>query len=128
MPEQIRILVAEDDTSLRQVICEALSRTGSIVLEARSGVEALRHLADEQPDIVILDMRLPQVSGDEILKTIYANPDYARTRVLVLTASATFNPRILRPDDQYLMKPTHMSSILTVVRDFLSDLSVCSSP
>jgi DNA-binding response OmpR family regulator len=73
-------------------------------------------------------MRLPQVSGDEILKTIYANPDYARTRVLVLTASATFNPRILRPDDQYLMKPTHMSSILTVVRDFLSDLSVCSSP
>lgn len=128
MSDKTRILVAEDDTSLRQVICETLSRTGSIVFEAKSGVEALRYLADEQPDIVILDLRLPQVSGDEILEFIYAHPCYARTRVLVLTASATFDPRILRSDDQYLMKPASMSSILTVVREFLSDLSVCSSP
>jgi CheY-like chemotaxis protein len=124
MSEENRILVVEDDTSLRQVVCETLYRTRSTVLEARSGVEALRLLTTEQPDVVILDLRIPQVSGDEILKTIYANPRFAKTRVLVLTASAYFDPRILRPDDQYLTKPAPMSSILTVVRDFLSDLSV----
>lgn len=124
MSEETRILVVEDDTSLRQVICETLSRTHSTVLEAQSGVEAIKFLTAEQPNVVILDLRIPQVSGDEILRTMYANPRFARTRVLVLTASAYFDPCILRPDDQYLTKPAPMSSILTVVRDFLSDLSV----
>ncbi|PJF27035.1 MAG: hypothetical protein CUN53_05570 [Phototrophicales bacterium] len=128
MSEKILVLVAEDDTSLRQIICESLSQIGLVVLEAKSGTEALKLLTDKRPNIVLLDMRLPQISGEEILEIIYAHPDYARTRVIVLTASATFDPRILRPDDQYLMKPVPMSSILAVVRDFLSDLSVCSSP
>jgi DNA-binding response OmpR family regulator len=84
----------------------------------------LNSSAPSSPNIVILDLRLPQVSGDDVLKHIYTNPAYANTRVLVLTASARFDPSVLRPDDQYLIKPVAMSSILSIVRDFLSDLSV----
>jgi CheY-like chemotaxis protein len=118
------ILVVEDDAALRQVICRTLSRTGSTILEAQSGAEALELISAEQPDIVILDLRLPQMSGSDVLKHIYADPAHANTRVLVLTASTSFDPSILRPDDQYLIKPAPMSSILTVVHSFLSDLSV----
>jgi DNA-binding NarL/FixJ family response regulator len=86
MSEQIRVILADDHAVVRQGIRRFLEEAGDIdvVAEASDGAEAVRLVEEHRPDVAVLDIRMPEVTGVEATRRIKARfPD---TRVLVLTA------------------------------------------
>jgi two-component system phosphate regulon response regulator PhoB len=103
-----RVLVVEDEPDIAALIAYQLTREGLRVETAASGTEALTAVGREVPDLVVLDRMLPGVSGDEVLRTLRADPATSGVPVLVLTARREQEERIegfeLGADD-YLTKP-----------------------
>jgi two-component system phosphate regulon response regulator PhoB len=106
--ETPRVLVVEDEPDIAALIAYQLTREGLRVETAASGTEALTAVGREVPDLVVLDRMLPGVSGDEVLRTLRADPATSGVPVLVLTARREQEERIegfeLGADD-YLTKP-----------------------
>ncbi len=84
----IRVVVAEDQHIIRQGICKLLEDLGEIQVigEADNGVDAIRHIRQLQPDVVILDISMPQMDGIDVLKQI--RDDSPRPRVVILSIHA----------------------------------------
>jgi two-component system response regulator (stage 0 sporulation protein F) len=68
--EQRTVLIADDDDDSREMLAILLEQEGWIVKEARDGKEALEKLVTEQPDLLILDNRMPEITGVEVYQTI----------------------------------------------------------
>ena len=81
-----RILSIEDDASIQQVISVALNLEGHEVHYAFSGSEGYQKVFSVRPDLVMLDMMLPGMSGAEVLKALHSHPDLKGIPVLVMTA------------------------------------------
>jgi signal transduction histidine kinase/CheY-like chemotaxis protein len=79
------VLVIEDDPTARDLTVRALSRLAFNVQVASSGAQGLQMIADSRPDLVVLDIHLPDISGWEVLSRLKASPEYARLPVLVVT-------------------------------------------
>jgi two-component system, OmpR family, response regulator VanR len=77
------ILVADDDPVVREVWAEALSQAGYHTVQARDGREALRLMPKILPDLMILDLRMPGLSGNEVLQQLRERSDLSRIPVLV---------------------------------------------
>jgi PAS domain S-box-containing protein len=83
-----RILVVDDEMANRYALSRVLLQAGYDVVEAATGTEALRLVNECRPDLILLDVKLPDISGYEVCRRIKGNPDTAT--VLVLQISATF--------------------------------------
>lgn len=81
--EPKKILIVEDDTVLLQMLANVLRQHDFIVFEAQNGIEGIAHLKSDSPDLVLLDIDMPQMGGLFMLKTIRANGD--KTPVIMLT-------------------------------------------
>lgn len=81
-----RVLLIEDEPNIAEAIRFILSRDGWEVMVEENGAQALPRVADVKPDLVILDLMLPGMSGLEILSSLRANPETEALRVLMLTA------------------------------------------
>jgi DNA-binding response OmpR family regulator len=81
-----RVLLIEDEPNIAEAIRFILSRDGWDVTVEENGAQALPRVADVKPDLVILDLMLPGMSGLEILSSLRANPATEALRVLMLTA------------------------------------------
>ena len=86
MDDKIRVILADDHKMVREGVRQFLEESGEIevVAEAGDGAEALRLVESHQPDVAVLDIRMPQVSGVEATRWI--KESYPQVRVLVLTA------------------------------------------
>lgn len=82
----MNILIVEDSRFLRLANERALAKAGHNVISASDGEEGLRLAAERHPDLVILDMLLPKISGPEVLRAIRANTEIGKTPVMVLTS------------------------------------------
>lgn len=80
------ILVVDDDPDIRILVNKALSQDGHIVIEAASGEEALALIDKQVPDLLVLDLLMPEQGGLEVLKVLRSRPATAELPVLVLTA------------------------------------------
>jgi CheY-like chemotaxis protein len=88
MPEkQKKVLVVEDDQTMREIVVHKLSSVGLMVVEASDGKEAINQWQREQPDIVLLDLMLPELDGFKVLETMRKNHEttVANTPVIVLS-------------------------------------------
>ena len=85
------VLVVEDSKFLRIATERALSKAGFLVITAADGEEALQVANAKLPDIILLDMMLPKVSGPEVLKALKANPATMHIPVIVLTSLSKAN-------------------------------------
>jgi DNA-binding NtrC family response regulator len=83
------ILIVDDDADFRESLSETLEDLGHDAIVVPSGAAALRVLAQEQVDAVIVDYRMPDMDGIELLKAVRARPTLARIPVAMLTAHAT---------------------------------------
>jgi DNA-binding response OmpR family regulator len=111
------VLVVEDERDIRELLRRYLDRAGLAVLTAGTGAEALRALESTGPDLVLLDLGLPDIDGTEILET--ASPE---TPVVVLTARASVHDRIegLRHGaDDYVVKPFSPTEVVLRVQAVL---------
>ena len=93
-----KVLLVEDSKFLRMANEHALSRAGYEVSTAADGEEALRVVNDKRPDIILLDMMLPKISGLEVLRALKANPATSDIPVIVLTSLSQTNEEKLRSE------------------------------
>lgn len=114
-----RVLVVDDEPTVRQVLAAYLDRDGFQVSEAADGTTALRAVASEPPDLVLLDLMLPGVDGLSVLSSIRGNTDIP---VILLTARAEEGDRILGLEmgaDDYVVKPFSPREVVARVRTVL---------
>lgn len=120
---QIVILNVDDDEAMRYAKSRVLRTAGFSVLEAATGREALRLLREVYPDLALLDVKLPDMNGIELARTIKADAALART--LVLQTSATFveggdRVRALEGGaDSYLVQPAEPEELIANVKALL---------
>ena len=86
-----RVLVVEDSKFLRIANERALHKAGYDVSTAADGEEALRVANDKRPDVILLDMMIPKISGPEVLKALKANPATVGIPVIVLSSLSQRN-------------------------------------
>src|SRR5271163_4038066 len=98
VPANSKVLLVEDSKFLRIANERALSKAGFQVAAAADGEEALRVANDQLPDIILLDMLLPKLSGPEVLKALKANPATRAIPVIVLTSLSQKNEEKLLHD------------------------------
>jgi DNA-binding response OmpR family regulator len=114
-----RILLVDDEPRIREVVANYLRRDGYVVETAADGAIARRHLAEFQPDLVVLDLMLPAVSGLDILTEIRRTGDLP---VIVLTARAEEPDRVAGLElgaDDYVVKPFSPRELVARVRTVL---------
>ena len=115
----MKILVVDDDLELLGLIGFALRQAGYLVVEAADGGAALATFQREQPDLVILDVNLPVVSGFEVCRRIRAE---ATTPIMLLTVRSGEEDQVRGLDggaDDYLTKPFSPRTLLARVRALL---------
>lgn len=115
-----KILVADDEKALRLLISGTLEIGDYDILEADNGIEALELVKKEKPDLVILDVMMPGMTGYEVCKRIKTNPDIADTKVLILTAKGQQSDKEAAWEalaDFYLAKPFSPMDLLSMVKE-----------
>lgn len=118
-----KILIVDDEEDIRELIAVNLMREEQYqLLEAADGLEALRQANDERPDLVILDLMLPQMDGLTVYKNLRENALTAKIPVIMLTARGRLEEKIegleLGADD-YLSKPFSPKELMLRVRNLL---------
>ena len=83
-----RVLLVEDDRFLRRACEVSLRQRGFVVTTAADGEEALRNVRAEPPDLILLDLLMPKMTGIEVLKTLRAEEATREIRVLILSNSS----------------------------------------
>ena len=116
-------LVMVDDVPLNLlVVTKMLTRFNFRIRTAANGVEALEKMAEEKPDLVLLDILMPQMDGFEALQRIRSNPDTKDTRVVILSALNSTEDIVkgfnLGAND-FITKPIIMEKLISCVSDQL---------
>jgi two-component system phosphate regulon response regulator PhoB len=117
-----RVLVIEDEEDLQEVIEWNLRQTGYEVLGTRSGREGLRLIREERPDIVLLDLMLPDLSGTEVCKTLKQDPATRHIPVIMVTAKGDELDRVVGFEigaADYVVKPFSVRELMLRVRAVL---------
>ncbi|HLC49152.1 MAG TPA: response regulator [Candidatus Andersenbacteria bacterium] len=81
----VKILIIEDDTFIVSVVKKRLDKEGYDISTAKDGVQALEHLKNEVPDLILLDVVMPGINGFEVLKKIKADPRYDNMAVIIFS-------------------------------------------
>ncbi|MGL5930941.1 MAG: response regulator transcription factor, partial [Dermatophilaceae bacterium] len=114
-----RVLVVDDDATIRRTLRINLRARGYDVEEVGTGADALETVADAPPDLIVLDLGLPDVDGVEVLRRIRAT---SRLPVVVLSARHESDDKVEALDegaDDYVTKPFGMDELMARVRSAL---------
>jgi DNA-binding response OmpR family regulator len=113
------VLIADDEPNIVISLEYLLQREGYHVLVARDGQEALDAVDLMRPDLVLLDVMLPKVSGFEVCQKLRANPALNRMRILMLTAKGRdveMSKGMALGADAYITKPFSTQDLLAQIR------------
>jgi CheY-like chemotaxis protein len=116
-----RVLVVDDDANIRRMIVAALRREGYDFVEAPNGKEALDLMRDDRPDVVVLDLMMPILSGWDVLQAREQDP--ALLTIPVIVVSANRDPELASAVDKgicaFLPKPFDIGALSALVRSCL---------
>jgi len=113
---QQTILVVDDEPQLRRVMRATLTELGYIVIDAKTGEEALEKLHQDAPDIILLDLNMPGIGGLETCRAIRSGSD---TPIIVLSVRNTERDKVEALDagaDDYITKPFGIQELLARIR------------
>jgi DNA-binding response OmpR family regulator len=117
-----RILIVEDDPDIAELVARFLDKAGFITERANSGREALQSITGRPPDLVVLDLMLPQIDGLEVCRMIRSHESTDAIPIIMLTARAEESERIVGLElgaDDYLAKPFSPNELVARVRALL---------
>lgn len=126
-----KILVVEDEPDIRKLVNYNLAQERFRVLEAEDGEQALKIIQRDKPDLVILDLMLPGLSGMELCKILRERSETEKLPVLMLTAKAGEADRIIGLEmgaDDYLAKPFSPRELVARVRAILRRVESAKQP
>jgi two-component system, NtrC family, response regulator PilR len=116
MKEYVKILVTDDEPLMRNLLLKILESEGYQVAMASSGAEALEHLQKEKFDLLLSDVKMPGISGFELLKKVKA--EYQDMAVIMMTAygeAFSIKQALIDGADEYITKPFKNHEISLIV-------------
>ena len=122
MAIQGRVLVVEDNTLNLKLVRDVLQHAGFDVVEARSGEDGIARALECQPDIILMDLQLPDIDGTQAMRTIKEGPIGSTIPIVALTAFAMSKDReraLRNGFDGYLIKPISVRDLPGQVAEFL---------
>ncbi len=117
-----KILVVDDEPDAVELVSFNLKAAGFDVVTAADGAEALKRAKEYQPDLLVLDVMLPEVDGLEVCKIIRRDPSVAHIPIIMLTAKAAEIDRVLGLElgaDDYVTKPFSPRELVLRIRKIL---------
>jgi len=118
-----KILVAEDDLVTQQILAMRLEINDFQVVAVADGEEALNKAKEEKPDLIILDLMLPKISGFEVCRMLKFDDDYKNIPIIVLSSLSSQQERekaVQNGADEYFIKPFDLDLLVTKIRSMLS--------
>ncbi len=118
------VMTADDDPEIRHILSAVLKPLDCDVIQAEDGEQALEQIITEKPDLVVLDVMMPTLSGWEICKYIRSKPEYADTKVLMLTAIGKTVNEMTSPlygADAYHDKPFDIEEVRGTIQRLLDE-------
>lgn len=122
---QIKVLLVEDEESIRKFTKINLEREGFYVMEAETGEKGIETAANNKPDIAILDIMLPGISGYEVCKSL--RNDYPKMGIIMLTAKTQDVDKILGLEsgtDDYMVKPFNPKELILRIKSLIRRLDI----
>jgi len=117
-----KILIVEDQSDIVRMLEYNLEKEGFRTVSASDGREALRRAEKERPDIILLDLMLPELDGLEVCRLLRQNPDSAHIPVIMLTAKGRETDKIVGLGlgaDDYITKPFSVGELIARVKAVL---------
>jgi chemotaxis family two-component system sensor histidine kinase/response regulator PixL len=118
-----KILIADDSVSIRQSITMTLNHEGYDVLEAVDGLQSLEQLSKESPDLLLLDIEMPNLNGYDVLNIIRTHQEFSGLKIVVLTSrSSEKHKRRARElgAHAYLTKPCPQALLLQTIKSLIA--------
>jgi DNA-binding response OmpR family regulator/CO dehydrogenase nickel-insertion accessory protein CooC1 len=118
-----KILIIDDDVDTLKLVGLMLQKQGYQIVAANNGSQGLEQAETENPDLILLDVMMPDMDGYEVTKRLRANPLTANTPILMFTAKTQLDDKVTGFEagaDDYLTKPTHPSELNAHVKALLS--------
>lgn len=122
---RIRILLAEDQVEIRKIIGLVLAEDEFELLEASDGLQTLQMVRQYRPDLLLLDIGMPNLSGIDVCRRLRADPDTAAVKIVALTAQASPADReeaLAAGMDDFLTKPFGPGKLLSTIRNIVDAL------
>ncbi len=116
------IMLVDDEPNLRELLRQMLELGGFEVVEAEDGLEALEKLEEVVPDVMILDVMMPNLDGVSLCKRLRADSAYARLPIIMVsgkTQHKAVREGLAAGANQYLCKPITVQELLQSVRSLL---------
>lgn len=116
-----RVLIVDDEQDIRLLARFMLRPAGYEVLEAGSGEECLSMLAEDMPDLLLLDIRMPGIDGWDVLQTVKRDPQRKHIPIVMMSAHASGHTMSKAKDagsDGYVVKPFKEKDLLSTVKRF----------
>ena len=116
-----KVMVVDDVFLNTELICKLLKNTDIEVITANCGEKALELVETITPDLILLDMRMPGLTGYEVAKIIKSNPLTSKIPIIAFTASVFSNDKIMQTGDfeGYLFKPIKRADLMTILNKYL---------
>lgn len=118
-----KILIVDDEPQIHTVLGKLLTKEGYEIFSAYNAAEAFQKVGEVRPDLVILDIMMPKVSGLEILNKIKGDPETKEILVLLLSAKDAQSDRLegfTHGADDYVSKPFHLRSLVRKIQHMLT--------
>ncbi len=122
IPMADKILIVDDDIESLKLIGLMLQRQGYEVIAANSGKQALSKVSSELPDLIILDVMMPDMSGYDVCRRIRSYQPSAETPIIMFTAKTLIDDKVAGFEagaDDYLTKPTHPAELAARIKNML---------
>jgi two-component system alkaline phosphatase synthesis response regulator PhoP len=117
-----RILVIDDDASISKLVSDILSEEGFSVITASCGEEGIKKVHRSKPDLIILDLRLPDMNGFQICQTLKKDKNVSDIPIIMLTVKSTKSSTVAGLEmgaDDYIVKPFNQEELIARVKTVL---------
>jgi len=121
MPE--KILIVDDDVETLRLVGLMLQRQGYEIAAASNGTQAIAMAQSELPDLIVLDIMMPDMDGYQVTKQLRGMSETSSTPILMFTAKSQVDDKVAGYDagvDDYLTKPVHPAELVAHIKALLS--------
>ena len=117
------LLIVDDDPNIRELLSVNLAAVGYELEIAADGAEAMARIRERRPDLIVLDIMMPELDGWELCKFIRDDPDLQTIKIVMLTAKGTEKDRMIGREifkaDEYMTKPFDVDDLKKVIERLL---------